>query len=188
MKRFLIEALKNIILRYKTYRIHGLSLPEGVKILYPDNVTIGRDFLISPYCYLICQDSHFGSELAIGNRVALNYMVHINADNGGRIKIGNNVIIGPNSILRASNHRFDRTNIPMRDQAKTPGYITVEDDVWIGAGVVVLPNVTIGKGSVIGAGSVVTKDIPAFSVAVGNPADVIKNRKDMAVADTGKFG
>lgn len=64
------------------------------------------------------------------------------------------------TVFRASNHRFESLTVPIRDQGSEAGYIIVEDDVWIGAGVEVLPNVRIGNSSVVGAGSVVNKDIP----------------------------
>ncbi len=175
--RYFAEKAKTISMKYRSQKLHGCYLPVGARILSPENVSIGKDFIISPYCQIICQDAENGSVLTIGNRVALNLAVHINADNSGKIIIGDNVIIGPNTTLRSSNHKFDRMDIPIRDQEKEPGYIIIEDDVWLGAGVIVVPNVRIGKGAVIGAGSVVTKDIPAFSVAVGNPAKVIKIRK-----------
>ena len=66
---------------------------------------------------------------------------------------------------------------PINEQGHSPGVILIEEDVWLGSHVTVLPNVTIGKSSIIGSGSVVTKDIPPFSIAAGVPAKVIKNRK-----------
>ncbi len=56
--------------------------------------------------------------------------------------------------------------------------VTIEDDVWIGTRVIILPGLTIGRGSILGAGTVVTKDIPPFSVVVGNPGRIVKNRKE----------
>jgi acetyltransferase-like isoleucine patch superfamily enzyme len=66
---------------------------------------------------------------------------------------------------------------PIQDQGWASGHVTVGPDCWIGMGVSILPGVTIGEGCVIGAGSVVAKDLPAFSIAVGNPAKVIRDRK-----------
>ena len=94
----------------------------------------------------------------------------------GEIFIGNNVLIGPYCILRAADHEFRNPNKLIKEQGHRSGRIVIEDDVWLGARVTVLKDVTIGKGSVIGAGSVVTKDIPPYSIAVGVPAKVIGKR------------
>lgn len=96
----------------------------------------------------------------------------------GKITIGNGVRIASHTVFVAANHNFDRVDIPIYKQGLQESPIQVQDDVWIGSRVCVLSGVTIGKGSVIGAGSVVTKDIPPFSIAVGSPARVIRNRND----------
>ena len=87
-------------------------------------------------------------------------------------------MMGPEVVFYTQNHKTNRTDIPMREQGMTEIMpIVIEDDVWIGARVVVLPGCTIGRGSVIGACSVVSKSIPPYSVAVGSPARVVKCRK-----------
>ena len=100
--------------------------------------------------------------------------------------IGNDVSISRGTYFHGSNHKFDNPNLPIMKQGteaasldyKDKTYsIVICDDVWIGSNVIILPNINIGKGSIIGAGSVVTKNIPEYSVAVGVPARVIKNRK-----------
>lgn len=115
------------------------------------------------------------SRLTLGNNVSINRRCVINA-NGG-ITIGDDVLIGPNVILYSQNHRFGEVAMLIRDQGYDQAPVTIERNVWIASGVVVLPGVTIGEGSVIGAGSIVTRDIPAWSVAVGNPARVVRNRR-----------
>lgn len=110
----------------------------------------------------------------IGDNVSINRNTVIR----GNFTIGNNVAIAPNCTIIGVNHSFDRLDVPIRLQGvNTRGGVVIEDDVWIGANCVILDGVTIGSGSVIGAGSVVTKNIPAFSIAVGNPCKVIKSRK-----------
>lgn len=90
----------------------------------------------------------------------------------GKIKIGNRVLIGPGTGLFTAIHPTDPE---IRATGIEKGVdITIEDDVWIGGNATILPGVTIGKGSIIGAGSVVTKDIPKMTIAVGNPAKVIR--------------
>lgn len=92
----------------------------------------------------------------------------------GPVTIGNNVIFAQNIVVSGLNHGYEDVNIPPYLQKTTSKLITIGDDVWIGANCVVTAGTKIGKHCVIGAGSVVTKDIPDFSVAVGNPAKVIK--------------
>ncbi len=92
----------------------------------------------------------------------------------GPVTIGNNVIFAQNIVTSGLNHGYEDINIPICKQPTTTALITVEDDCWIGANAVLTAGVTIGKHSVIAAGAVVTKSIPPFSIAVGNPAKVIK--------------
>lgn len=93
--------------------------------------------------------------------------------------IGENVMMGPEVLIYTQNHRMDDPDVPMRTQGmREIKPVFIEDDVWVGARVCILPGVTIGKGSVIGACAVVARDIPPYSVAVGNPARVVKTRKN----------
>lgn len=90
----------------------------------------------------------------------------------GRITIGNDVQIGPNVQLLTGTHPIERE--PRRTKWESSQPITIEDNVWLGGGVIVCPGVTIGTNTVVGAGSVVTKKLPANVVAVGNPARVLR--------------
>ena len=92
------------------------------------------------------------------------------------ITIGNYVMIAENVSIRDSDHNFDDITRPMRMQNISTAPVTVGNDVWLGYGVVVTKGVTIGDGCVIGANSVVTRDIPPYSVAVGAPARIIRKR------------
>jgi acetyltransferase-like isoleucine patch superfamily enzyme len=92
----------------------------------------------------------------------------------GPVNIGNNVIFAQNIVASGLNHEYTLPDVPIRFQNVNTAPIVVEDDCWIAANVVLTAGVTIGKHCVIAAGCVVTKSIPAFSVAVGNPARVIK--------------
>lgn len=92
----------------------------------------------------------------------------------GPVNIGNNVMLAQHVVVSGLNHGYERVDVPPTEQAVQCKLVTISDDVWIGANSVVAAGVTIGRHCVIGAGSVVTKDIPDFSVAVGNPAKVIK--------------
>lgn len=98
------------------------------------------------------------------------------------IRIGNNVMFGPGVTVRGGNHRFDIVGLPINavtDEMKLPEDdlgVVIEDDVWVGGGATILAGVTVGRGSVIGGSAVVTKSIPPYSIAVGNPARVVKQR------------
>ncbi|WP_221391792.1 DapH/DapD/GlmU-related protein [Dyadobacter sp. NIV53] len=92
----------------------------------------------------------------------------------GPVKIGDNVIFAQNIVASGLNHNYTDIYQPIHKQGVTVASITIEDDCWIGANVVVTAGVTIGKHSVIAAGTVVTKDVPPYSVAVGNPSRIIK--------------
>jgi acetyltransferase-like isoleucine patch superfamily enzyme len=108
--------------------------------------------------------------------VSINSRVSIDASRGGRIIIGNDVLIGQNVVLRASNHLFSATDAAIVSQGHTGGEIVVEDDVWIGANVVIVPGVTIGAHAVVAAGAVVTHHVNAWTVVGGVPARVISHR------------
>ena len=111
-----------------------------------------------------------------GERITLGSNVFINTDfmviGSGRVRIGNNVLIGPGARLYTPNHSMD---LELRRAGWELGLpITIEDDVWLGGSVVICPGVTIGARSVVGAGSVVTKDVPPDVVVGGNPARIIR--------------
>jgi len=115
----------------------------------------------------------FGDNVWLGNKSDLG----VNCEIHGEVHIGDCTFMGPGVGIWTSNHRFDRHDIPIMDQGsyeEQPVYIG--SDVWVGARVIILPGVHIGDHSIIGAASVVTKDIPPWSIAVGNPARVIRSR------------
>jgi len=113
----------------------------------------------------------------INCNVSINEWVHLNGK--GQIEIGDWVDIAHSVSIESADHGFSSLKDHIRFQEFTVGKIIIEDDVWIGCGTRILKGVRIGKGSTIGAGSVVTKDIPPYSIAVGNPCVVIKNRKEI---------
>ena len=118
----------------------------------------------------------FGSKISIGDNSGLG----INSTVQGNVDIGNNVMVGPEVYIYTQNHCHQRTDIPMIMQGyEAEKKVAIHDDVWIGARVIILPGVTIGRGCIIGAGSIVTKDIPEYSIAAGNPAKVIKSRTNV---------
>ncbi len=116
--------------------------------------------------------------ITVGNNVAINYGVWIaaNPNKDGAIVFGNDILIGPYSIIHSGNHVFRDPIIPVYKQGFEFKQITIEDDVWIAARCTILSGVTLGKGSVIAAGSVVIKDVPPFTVVAGVPAKVVARR------------
>jgi acetyltransferase-like isoleucine patch superfamily enzyme len=117
--------------------------------------------------------THRGGVIQIG---ANTYIGPYTCLSGDSIKIGKDCLIASHSGLYASNHVFADPSQPIKKQGHTYEGIVIEDDCWLGSGVRVLDGVTIHHGSVIGAGAVVTKDIPPYSVAVGVPAKAIAQR------------
>ncbi|WP_367392684.1 DapH/DapD/GlmU-related protein [Lewinella sp. LCG006] len=115
-----------------------------------------------------------GKYIRIGN----NSGIGMNAKVPNNIQIGEDVMMGPNVTIFGANHEFSRTDIPMRKQGmKTYPPVEIEDDVWIGSNVIIMPGLVIKKGTIIGAGAVVTKSFPAYSIIGGNPAKFIRSRK-----------
>ncbi|WP_278251835.1 acyltransferase [Sabulibacter ruber] len=92
----------------------------------------------------------------------------------GPVSIGNQVIIAQHVVISGLNHGYDNIHVPIKDQPCKTSEIIIEDECWIGANAVITAGVRIGKHSVVAAGSVVTKDVPAYSVVGGNPARVLK--------------
>ncbi len=114
------------------------------------------------------------SRVSIGERSGIGMNSVVN----GPVTIGKYVNIGEELRIITRNHRFDRTDIPMQEQGYSEEKeVVIGDDVWIGHRVMILPGVHIGNGCVIGAGAVVTRDIPDYAVAGGVPAKVIRSRK-----------
>lgn len=118
--------------------------------------------------------AQFSSEVCLGD----NSGIGINAQISSYVSIGKDVMMGPECMMYTSNHGMERIDIPMwRQPFSEPEPIIIEDDVWIGSRVIILPGVCIGKGSIIGAGAVVTKSIEPYSIVGGNPAKLIRKRE-----------
>lgn len=137
--------------------------------------------------YFLCRNilKHCGKNVNIEKGANFSLDVKI-GDNSGlgidsiveKATIGSDVMMGRDVIIMYHSHKFDDCNIPMRLQGEMPGKeVIIEDDVWIGHRVIILPGVKIGKGAIIGAGAVVTKDVPQYSIVGGVPARIIRSRK-----------
>jgi maltose O-acetyltransferase len=141
------------------------SIAEQEEIIGQLVAKIGRDTIVEPPFF--CS---YGQNTYIGDHTYLNYSCTI-VDNN-QVRIGNYVMIGPMVQLYTAAH-------PLQAKQRIQGWeitkpILIEDKVWIGGGAIILPGVTIGLNAVVGAGSVVTRSVPANTVVVGNPARVIK--------------
>jgi len=132
--------------------------------------------MINDRCYFNAD----GGSITVGNWTAFNLGAHINASCGGNIVIGDHCPIGPGVVMRTANHRFASQETLIQDQGHKSADIVIEDDCWIGANAVILGGVHIGRGAIIGAGAVVTKDIPSMAIAVGVPAKILKYRGEQS--------
>jgi acetyltransferase-like isoleucine patch superfamily enzyme len=164
---YMVESGSNLILEDLIY-INALS-EKGIR--FGNNVTIGRGAIIT--CTGVIANK--GKGLTIGNNSAVGSYSYIGAR--GEIRIGDDVIMGPMVTIISENHNYERLDLPIRKQGESRKGIIIEDDCWVGNGSTILDGVTVGLGSVIAAKSVVTKDVEAYSVVAGVPAQQIKCRK-----------
>lgn len=172
----------NRILFYYLYSLLGKHLPAANSHFLGYSVV--RRFRSSLACK--CFEQHGnnvniekGAEFGRCNGISIgsNSGLGINCKCEGPLEIGNNVMMGPDVIIYTGNHEFSDVSQPIINQGmQKPQKVVIEDDVWIGARVIILPGVTIGAHSVIAAGAVVTKSIGPYSIAGGVLAKVIKSR------------
>lgn len=127
----------------------GCDFSVGIKILNPERIHVGRG----------CR---FANSTILGGT--------------GGISFGESCLIGFENVFLTRSHRYDRLDVPIWDQGYSTAPISVGDDVWTGCRVTVLPGVTIGSHTVVGAGSVVTRDLPSGVIAAGVPARVVRTR------------
>lgn len=189
--------LRNFAYRNIFARIgRSVYIEDGVNFLNTSCIDIGNHVTLLHGVSINAQ-GHPNNRVYLGDKVTLERGVdmramkntHIHIDQGtfigpyvclagsGNIKIGKSCLIAAHVGIFANNHIFDDPTQTIENQGISSEGIVIEDDCWVGHAVTILDGVTIGKGSVIGAGAVVTKDIPPFSIAVGVPAKVVKSRK-----------
>ncbi len=154
----------------------NVYIHPGGRIVRPRFISIGDNVRIGTGTQIFTHPER-GEPRGIILRIAND--VHIGNYNiiGARksVVLEENVMLGPWVIIVDHSHQYENVEIPVKSQAITKGgYVRLEKDCWVGANVFIFPNVTIGRHAVIGAHSVVNRDIPPYSVAVGSPARVIK--------------
>lgn len=191
--------LRGLAYKRRLRRCSGrFFLGKGANILFPSYLSAGRNVAIGDYVYMNCF-GHQGIELGDNVRIREFGWVQVSSHlthPGEGLRIGENTYIGPHSVLGAGggigigrdvtlgayvqllaeNHEFGDSGRPVNEQGVRRRGIVIEDACWLGNNVIVLDGVHIGAGAVIGAGSVVTRDISERTVAVGNPARVMRER------------
>lgn len=189
-------------LKWQMKSVQGMVLiGKGVTIRQAGYLSVGRNFVAQDHCEINCLSAKgivFGDKVTVGSYAiirptnlyggepGLGLKVGDNSSIGpyayigcsGYIEIGNNVMMSPRVSIYSENHVFEDVTQPMIKQGVRRSFVKIEDDCWIASNAVILAGVTIGKGSVVAAGSIVTKDVPPYSVVGGNPAKIIKTRKE----------
>ncbi len=172
------KSFYNKLKHYELAINRNVELGDNIKIKAIENLTIGKEVKITDGVFLHC--GQYDKKIRRG-KIDIGDYTYIGPNcvlfGEGEIEIGSYCMIAPGTVITSQQHTFTRCDIPMRKQPSEHAKIVIEDDVWIGSNAVILPGIRIGQGSVIGAGAVVTKDIPPYSVAVGVPARVIKKRQ-----------
>jgi acetyltransferase-like isoleucine patch superfamily enzyme len=160
---------------YKIFLRRSLlkSVGYGSTLTSPNSISIGTAALGKYNELIACPNS----SISIGNNTHLNSRVYINSSVGGRISIGDNCLIGPNFVARTASHAFRDRSKPVLSQGHNCLDIIIHNDVWIAANVTVIGGVTLSEGCIVGAGAVVTKSLPPYSIAYGLPARVVSYRK-----------
>jgi acetyltransferase-like isoleucine patch superfamily enzyme len=170
------------LLRYTVYKKRfkscgkRVSIPQAVFFKGLENIELGARIAFSPYNSIFAESGSYEASIKIGNNVSFNRNVMINADIKGTIIIEDDVIVGPNVVIRASGHRYENIHKPIREQGHHKGRIVIKAGTWIGANAVILPGVTVGKGAIVAAGAVVTKNLNDFDIVGGVPAKRIGSR------------
>lgn len=169
------------IVCFLLYYIIGKHLPSS-RCIFLGRISCKIRFLLCKNIFSSCGrnvtiekgvDFGFGYRIQIGDNSGMGVNSHI----PDGTHIGSNVMMGPNCYIIVRNHRFDRTDIPMISQGyQDYKYVVIEDDVWIGRDVTILPGRTVARGSIVAANTVLVKDFPEFSVIGGNPSRLIKSR------------
>jgi acetyltransferase-like isoleucine patch superfamily enzyme len=143
----------------------------GVLVFHPENITLGRNVYVGHQAIL---KGYYKSELRIGDETWIGQQCFMHS--AGGLTVGARVGIAPGVKILTSQHQEVGRATPVLFSPIATAPVTVEDDADIGLGAILLPGVTIGRGAVVGAGAVVTRDVPAYAVVAGSPARILRHR------------
>jgi acetyltransferase-like isoleucine patch superfamily enzyme len=146
----------------------------GGKMNHGKGISIGDNCTIYDYCQLVTDAYDDNCGIIIGNNCYFNYNCYL-CGTGGLI-IGDNCIFGPGVKIIPTNHKFEDIHIDIVHQGHTGGTVIIENNVWVGAGAIILPNVKIKSGAIVSAGAVVTRDVEENTIVAGVPATSHKVR------------
>lgn len=155
----------------------NVVIEEGALVLEPGHVNIGSNVYIGHYAVLRGYDRN---EMVIGDDTWIGQFCYINS--AGGVRIGSRVGIGPGVKIMSSKHGEEGRHVPVLMCDLEFAEVVVEDECDIGMGAIILPGVTVGRGSQVGAGAVVTKDVPPYAVVAGVPARKIRERPEKGKA------
>lgn len=176
MKHIIYRIRKAVF--YRLYRWIGRHLPSSITSPLSRQIRAWLTKGFAAYCGKNVNIEH-GAVVDSGLHIGSNSGVGINCIFAGEVYIGDNVMMGPECVFLPHSHKYDRLDIPMCEQGfDDPRPIHIGDDVWIGTRVIFMPGVSIGSHCIIGAGAVVTKDVPDYAVVGGCPAKVIRMRNE----------
>lgn len=150
-----VKGIRGIVIRYTLLATlakkigDNVSVQPNVYLLHPQYLELGDNVSIHPFSYI---------------------------DSVGGVTIGNNVSIAEGTSIFSFNHNYEERTVPIKYQGITKKAVYIDSDIWIGAKATILAGVTIGTGSVVAAGAVVTKDVEPLSIVAGVPAALIKSR------------
>jgi acetyltransferase-like isoleucine patch superfamily enzyme len=143
----------------------------GVLVFHPENISLGRNVYVGHQSIL---KGYYKNELRIGDETWIGQQVFMHA--AGGLTIGARVGIGPGVKILTSEHREAGRDVPVLFSPLDLAPVAIDDDADLGIGAIVLPGVHVGQGAVVGAGAVVTRDVPAYAVVAGSPARILRHR------------
>ena len=164
-----VSVAATVILEYPERQYFAAGVSVGHRAIIKAN---GENVYLDEGCSILDNALLFANSghIRVGKRswVGAGSQLH---GNGG-ISIGNDVMIAPMCVVNTVSHNADDISVPMNAQGLNTAPVTIEDDVWIGAGARILQGVTIGEGAIVGANSLVTQDVPRRAIVVGTPAKI----------------
>ena len=194
--------LRRAWLRLRLGRFGDDTLVEsGARLQYPERIRLGNGVRIASQATLRANTEQ-ANGIGIGDHTTVHESALIAANLGqveigrhswvgpfclvygnGDVSIGDNVLIAAHTSINTVSHHFERCDIPINDQGIYCDPVTIEDDAWIGMNAVILQGVRIGKGAIVGAGAVVTRDVPPWSIVMGVPARIVSQRSNAPVVE-----